>query len=257
MAELLTRGREAMMRQSRLLSISTLVFATPLLFGCASGGVTTGEELKQEMDLSPYSGPKATIAVGPCEDKSGGGANFAVEIDGEMRQFGITSEVGRGMADMFVTGLLNTDRFRVLETGAIEALEQEQAYAGEESQGRMAAADLIVTCAVTSLEPDAGGAGGIFGKLGGALGLGGLKKSSVALDIRLVDVETREILTAFTAEGTATDAALGGAVFGGRSVGGLGAFSNTPIEGAVKKAILSAAEHLAMNTPEEYFGEGT
>lgn len=246
------------MRRSRLLCISLLLFAAPLLVGCASGGITTGEEIKEEMELPPYSGPKAALAVGPCEDKSGGAANFAIEHDGGTKEFAFTSEVGRGMADMFVTGLLNTDRFRVLETGAIEALEQEQAYAGEEAQGKMAAADLLVTCAVTSVEPDAGGVAGAFGDIvGGVLGIGGLEKSSVALDIRLVDVETREILTAFQAEGTATDAAVAGAVFGGGAAGGLGAFSNTPIEGAVKEAILKAAEHLALNTPEEYFGEGS
>lgn len=241
------------MRHRRAVSLA-VVLAVPLFAACATGGVTTGSEIEAQMDLPEYDGPKATVTVGPCTDKSSGAMNFAIERDGERQQFSYNSQVGQGMADMFVTGLLNTDRFRVLETDALGALQQEQEIAGEEAGKAMKAADLLVTCAVTSLEPNAGGVGlGVMDVLGGIFGVGGLKKSSVTLDIRLVDVETREVLTAFSADGTATDAALGG-IFGGGTIGGLGAFSNTPIEGAVKKAILQASEHLATETPKEYFG---
>lgn len=245
------------MLRLRWIHVFSIALVAPILGACASGGVTTGEEFKEEMDLPPYEGPKATIAVGPCQDKSGGSANFAVGEGDEQIQYSFTSEVGQGMADMFVTGLLNTDRFRVLETGALEALEQEQDLEGEEAQGQMGGADLLVTCAVTSVEPNAGGAGGAIvntalGVLGG--GGGGIKQAEVELDIRLVDVKTREILTAFAANGTATDAAVVGIFAGGSTATGLGGYSNTPIEGAVKKAILKATEHLAVNTPKEYFG---
>lgn len=235
-----------------------IALTAPLLMACASGGVTTGEEIQEEMDLPEYNGPKATIAVGPCQDKSGGSANFAVGEGDEQIQYSFTSEVGQGMADMFVTGLLNTDRFRVLETGALEALQEEQEFQGEDAQGKMGGADLLLTCAVTSVEPNAGGAGGAIvntavGLLGG--GGGGIKQAEVELNIRLVDVKTRNILTSFRADGTATDAALVSIFAGGSTAAGLGAYKNTPIEGAIQKAILKATEHLALNTPREYFGD--
>lgn len=245
------------MLRLRWTHVFSIALAAPFLMACASGGVTTGEEIQEEMDLPPYDGPKATVAVGPCQDKSGGAANFTVGEGDEQIEYSFTREVGQGMADMFVTGLLNTDRFRVLETGALEALEQEQDLQGEDAQDQMGGADLLVTCAVTSVEPNAGGAGGAIvntalGILGG--GGGGIKQAEVELDIRLVDVKTREILTSFAANGTATDAGVVGIFAGGSTAAGLGGYSNTPIEGAVKKAILKASEHLALNTPEEYFG---
>lgn len=248
------------MAHKRTCSLSCVALIAPVLVACASGGVTTGEEIQLEMNLPEYTGPKATIAVGTCDDRSGGAANLKIgEGDGAIA-YSFTSEVGDGMADMFITGLLNTDRFRVLESRDIGALEREQEFHGEGAQGQMVGADLLVTCAVTSVEANAGGlAGGLIGAVGSVVGIGGggLKKSTVVLDIRLVDARTREILTAFSADGTATDAAVVGGVLGGSAGGGLGAYSNTPIEGAVKKAILKASEHLALNTPERYFGKPT
>lgn len=238
------------------LSVAVVALCTLAVGACASGSVTTGAEIQQEMDLPEYDGPKASVAVGPCSDKSGGAMNFAIEQDGEARQFSFSSQVGQGMADMLVTGLLNTGRFRVLETGAIEALEKEQQLAGEEAQGKMEGADLLVTCAVTSAEPNAGGAlGAVTSVAGDVLGVGGagLEKSEITLDIRIVDVESRAIVTAFSASGTATDAGVGGILAGGGAAGGLGAYSNTSIEGAVKKAVLKASEHIAKATPKEYF----
>lgn len=248
------------MRRSRLLSPSVLPLISPLLFACASGGVTTGEDIRAEMNLPDYSGPRATIAVGSCEDKSGGATNFTVGDGDQQIQYAFTREVGHGMAEMLVTGLLNTERFRVFETGDLAALEREQAYRGETASDRMQAADLVVSCAVTSVEPNAGGVGGgVLSALGSAVGVGGagLKKSSVTLDIRLIDTGTREILTAFEANGTATDAGVVGILGGTTTAGILGGYSNTPIEGAVKKAILKTSEHLALNTPRRYFVEAT
>lgn len=244
------------MASNRALRRTVIALAAPLALACASGGVTTGEQIQEEMDLPPYNGPKATVAVGPCQDKSGGSANFTVGEDDQKVEYSFTTEVGQGMADMFVTGLLNTGRFRVLETGAIAALQQEQELKGDAAQGQMSGADLLVTCAVTSVEPNAGGgAGGLLNAVGSVVGLGGagFKKSEVTLDIRLVDVDTRTILEAFSAHGSATDAGAVGILGGGGVAGGLGAYKNTPIEGAVKKAILEASKHLATNTPNEYF----
>lgn len=246
------------MDDSNWLIGSALVLVAPLAAACATGGVTTSEEIQAEFELPPFEGTPATVAVGSCEDRSAGAANFTIGDGDQQIAYAFTSEVGSGMADMMVTGLLNTDRFRVLETRDMASLEREQAYLGEEAQDAMAGADLVVTCAVTSVEPDAGGVGGgALNAIGSLVGAGGgIQQAEVELDIRLVDVETREILTSFQANGSATDAAVLGLLGGGGTAGLLGGYSNTPIEGAVKKAIWWAAEELAKTTPEEYFGGG-
>jgi len=87
--------------------------------------------------------------------------------------------------------------------------------------------------------------------------LGGIKKSSMAMDIRIIDTETSEILAATDVKGEATDFNLGG--FGGdiigtiRLAGGLSTHSKTPMENAIRVCIYEAVKYIAENTPEEYF----
>lgn len=252
---------------TRLLSLTTA--AVFLVIGCApTASVQSGEEVQEEMDLPEYSGPKANIAVGPCRDKTGGSGRFEVKTEEGTREVSIGGEIGSGMSNMLVTALVNTDRFIVLESNSavLEAMAQEQKIEGDSAaQGKSQSADLIVSCAVTSFEPKAsGGEGGVVNLVGGWTGTalsaisGGTEKSTATLDFRLVDTDTRAILEAFNVEGAARDVSLGGALVGAFSGGaGLGVFSNTPIEKAIRIAILKAVKEVSLETPERYFSEGT
>jgi curli biogenesis system outer membrane secretion channel CsgG len=144
--------------------------------------------------LPPYSGPKARIAV----------------ADFEVKAAKATGEIGSGLREMLVTAMINSSRFSVLERQALKAVMQEQELSasgaagqgiGGPQRGKIKTADLIVTAAVTEFEPKAsGGAAGIGGGagvgggiLGGVLG-GALNKAHMALDIRIVDTSTSEVL---------------------------------------------------------------
>jgi curli biogenesis system outer membrane secretion channel CsgG len=79
---------------------------------------------------------------------------------------------------------------------------------------------------------------------------GGVRRARVAVDIRVIDVRTARLLSAITAEGTATNVHLGVAK---APLSWLGAYTNTPMEHAVRVAIDESVEAIAAQTPPEYF----
>ena len=118
--------------------------------------------------------------------------------------------------------------------------------------------------AVTGWDPATSGAGGGLGG-GGLLGkagviIGGIKgvfkKSSMAMDIRIVDTHTSEVLAATRVEGEAKDVNIGGFLggFGGSGgmAGGLGGFARTPMEKAIRSCMYNAVKYITENTPKEY-----
>lgn len=228
--------------------------------GCATIDKITQPSAKVDnnagaQSLPPYTGPKARIAVS----------------DFEVKASKATSEIGSGLKEMLVTALVNSNRFRVVERQVLNALMQEQelASSGASDQtsgpqrGQIRTADLIITAAVTEFEPQAsGGAAGIGG--GGGLGsglLGGLlgaslNKAHMALDIRIIDTSTSEVLVATRVQGQASDVAAGmiGGFLGNWALGaGLGAYANTPMEKAIRICIIEAVRYISQTIPANYY----
>jgi curli biogenesis system outer membrane secretion channel CsgG len=206
--------------------------------------------------LPPYSGPKARIAV----------------ADFEVKAAKATSEIGSGLREMLVTAMVNSNRFSVVERQVLGAVMQEQDLVasgaaqpetGGPQRGKIKTADIIVTAAVTEFEPQAsGGRGGVGG--GGGVGsgvLGGLlsaalNKSHMALDIRIVDTSTSEVLAATRVQGQASD--IAGSIMGGflgswGLGGGLSAYANTPMEKAIRICIIEAVRYIAQAMPANYY----
>ena len=205
--------------------------------------------------LPPYSGPKARIAV----------------ADFDVKAAKATWDIGSGLREMLVTALINSNRFSVLERQALAAVMQEQelsasgaAQTGSGPQrGKIKTADLIVTAAVTEFEPQAsggragiGGGGGVgSGILGGLLGAA-LNKAHMALDIRIVDASTSEVLAATRVQGQASDIAggiMGGFLGSWGLGGGLSAYANTPMEKAIRICIIEAVRYMAQTVPANYY----
>ena len=206
--------------------------------------------------LPPYSGPKARVAV----------------ADFDVKAAKATFEIGSGLREMLITALINSNRFSVLERQVLNAVMQEQelsasgaaqAGAGGPVRGKIKTADIIVTAAVTEFEPQAsggaagiGGGGGIgAGILGGLLGAS-LNKAHMALDLRIVDTSTSEVLAATRVQGQATDIAggIGMGFVGGWALGaGLGAYSNTPMEKAIRVCIIEAVRYVSQAIPANYY----
>ena len=160
----------------------------------------------------------------------------------------------------------------VLDRQALQDVLQEQdlAATGRVSHetgaalGQVEGADLLIKGSVTEFEPGSAGASagailGGFGWTGAMIGgvLGGLSQSHVAMIIQVVDARTSRILFSTTVEGKANDFNIGGALagIGGGFLGGagLGTWQKTPVEEAIRVAILQAIKELSAKTPQTYF----
>jgi len=227
------------------------------LAGCASMTQPTAQVDNNAgaSPLPPYSGPKARIAV----------------ADFDVKAAKATGEIGSGLREMLVTALMNSNRFSVLERQVLKAVMQEQelATSGAAQQGsgpqrgNIKTADLIITAAVTEFEPQAsggkagiGGGGGVAsGILGGLLGAA-LNKAHMALDIRIIDASTSEVLAATRVQGQASDIAGGfmaGFMGSWALGGGLSVYANTPMEKAIRVCIIEAVRYISQTTPPGYY----
>jgi len=203
--------------------------------------------------LPSYSGPKARVAI----------------ADFEVKAAKASGEIGSGLREMLVTALVNSNRFSVVERQALNAVIQEQELSATGAaqdgpqRGKIKTADLIITAAVTEFEPQAsggkagvGGGGGVgSGILGGLLGAA-LNKAHMALDIRIVDASTSEVLASTRVQGQASDIAGGifGGFFGSGGLGiGLSAYANTPMEKAIRVCIVEAVRYISLTAPANYY----
>lgn len=244
----------------KALYLSALAAFVIGLMSCApTATVTSGEgPTIAEAQAERYDGPKARLAVGEFTDKTAKG-------EGESGWFGMYSyhfkEIGDGMREMLTTSLFNTNRYIVLERQQLDEVlkEQDLAAAGRVKKetaaptGEIYGADLIITGAVTEFEGSAKGVGGGTRVLGVTVG-GGLKKAHMAIDVRIIDAKTSQIVAAATVTGSATSVgALGGANIGGRLPVALGGFSKTPTEQAIRNCIQKAVDYIVTKTPAEYY----
>ncbi|MCM8801094.1 MAG: hypothetical protein NC912_03665 [Candidatus Omnitrophica bacterium] len=243
----------------KLLSLGLSIYAMIGLLGCQTLQQMTQPTAQVETTagtapLPGYSGPKARIAV----------------ADFEVKAAKATTEIGSGLREMLVTALVNSNRFSVVERQVLSAVMQEQelatsgaTQAGGPQRGKIKTADIIITAAVTEFEPQAsggkggvGGGGGVgSGLLGGLLGAA-LNKAHMALDIRVIDASTSEVIAATRVQGQATDVA--GAIMGGFlgswGLGGdLSAYANTPMEKAIRVCIIEAVRYISQVIPQNYY----
>jgi curli biogenesis system outer membrane secretion channel CsgG len=219
--------------------LSALIYASLLLiilFGCASTkqeskGATPAIQAAAPVP-TPYYGPKKRIAIIKFENK-------VKNPSGDQ-----SWEIGDGLAEMLTTELFNSGRFILVERAAFADVvkEQELGQIGLVQQataaktGQALGAQILVMGAVTEFKYDAeGGSGGIsFSGLN--LGLSG-KNAHVAIDLRMIDANTGQVIEAHRAVGKASSTGLAlstqikGVTFGGDS------FKKTPIGQAARQAI--------------------
>lgn len=169
--------------------------------------------------------------------------------------------IGEGLAEMLTTELFKTGRVIVLERGAISDVvgEQQLGQTGLVRQetaaqtGQMLGAQVIVRGAITEFSQRYKGAGGgIKGPVGGV----GVSTESayVALDIRLIDATTGQVIASQSATGTAPSTGFSGNIAGppgsGLAMGGE-VFFSTPIGKATRAAISKAVAFILQKTPLE------
>ena len=190
----------------------------------------------------PQPGPKRTVAVGKFD-----------AIGSFTQKYG-DWDIGGGLAAMLTSALVNSDRFVVVERAELkEILSEQELKAGGlvnketgPKLGKLAGVQLLIYGAVTEFGTQDKGGGINFGFIGGRspLSLGGAQESAsgkVAMDIRVVDTTTGEILESHTVSETIESSAFNLSVgYSGMSLGG-DKFDKTPLgeatRGAIQKAV--------------------
>jgi curli biogenesis system outer membrane secretion channel CsgG len=78
----------------------------------------------------------------------------------------------------------------------------------------------------------------------------------MALDLRIIDASTSEVLASTRVQGQASDVSgtfmmgfMGSWALGG----GLGAYANTPMEKAIRICIIEAVRYIAQTIPANYY----
>ena len=184
--------------------------------------------------------------------------------------FGSDVDVGKGISDLLVNYLVKDGTYSVIERKALDKILTEQNFSNSDRAnpnsaakiGKLLGVDAIIVGSITQFgnETKKTNVGGNGGGIGG-FGIGGFghkkSKAIVALDARLVDIDTAEILGVAEGKGESSresTSLLGGGSnwsgFGGGNVDfGSSNFQNTIIGEAVKAAVETmSAEVIADNS---------
>jgi curli biogenesis system outer membrane secretion channel CsgG len=172
--------------------------------------------------------------------------------------FGTNVDVGKGISDLLVKYLVQDGTYSVIERKAMDKILAEQNFSNSDRAnpnsaaklGKLLGVDAIIVGSITQFGNDTkntniGGGGGNWG----GFGVGGIgrkkSKAIVAVDARLVDIDTAEILGVASGKGESerdSTSLLGGGGnwhgFGGGNVDfGSSDFQQTIIGEAVNKAV--------------------
>ena len=209
--------------------VSLAVVGLAAIAGCTSTATvvsSSGGPSIYEAQREPVNGPKYRIAISAFDYKAAKRSN-----------------IGDGMADMLANALFNTNRFIVLEREHLNEVtaEQDLANSGRFKKetaapiGQLEGAQLLIRGTVTAFEPNC---------KGGSIIIASTKQACVTINIRIIDAATGRVVNATTVDGTSANNGIG-LVFTGPDLPiGLGAFSKTPMETALRNCIEAAVNHI-------------
>ena len=210
--------------------VSLFALALVAVAGCTSAKVvsSSGGPTIQQAQQEAYNGPKKRIAVKAFEVKAARGSR----------------EIGRGMSDMLADSLFSTNRFIVLEREHINEVIEEQDFGAsgrvkKETAapiGEIEGAELLIRGSITEFEPNC---------KGGAVLILAAKQACVTINLRIVDAKTGRVVNATTVEGRSGSMGVGLIFATGSLPVGLGGWSKTPMESAIRNCIETAVKHIA------------
>jgi len=162
-----------------------------------------------------------------------------------------SASVGDELSDMLTSELVSMESFDVLERKEINAVLSEQDL-GESGRidpetkaqlRKIKGARYLIAGTVSSYEENtSGGEGGISFK---GIGLGGKKdKAYIAVDVKVIDTTTGQIVDAKTIEANASSSAVGVGLSKGSFSGNLSKYNKTPAGKAIRACIIYIAEYL-------------
>lgn len=159
--------------------------------------------------------------------------------------------VGWELADMLTNELVATKAFKMVERKQLDAILQEQNLAasgrmaaGSAAQiGKLTGARYLVTGTVSAYEEDVQDTGG--GISYGGFSIGGKKENAyMAIDLRVIDSTTGEVVDTRTVEGYSKGGGLNLGLYKWGAGGNLSQQSKTPAGKAIRAAIIEASNYL-------------
>src|SRR5438309_2818768 len=170
-----------------------------VLLSLLFAAVAIAQTAPQSSAPAPAAGRKKRVAVFDFD--------YGTVHSGVAAIFGTNVDVGKGIADLLVTDLVKDGTYSVIERKALDKILAEQNFSNSDRAnptsaariGKMLGVDAIIVGSITQFgnetkNTNVGGAGGALGGFG--VGGFGHKKSKaiVALNARLVDIDTGEIM---------------------------------------------------------------
>lgn len=218
-----------MLKNVRLLSSVAILVLTALIGACTSEATvvsSSGGQSITQVRNAPYNGPQYRIAVTGFDDKAS-------------TQPGLSA----GMRDMLADSLFNTGRFIVVEREHLSEVTKEQDLANTgrfrkdtaAPIGQLEGAQMLIRGTITEFQQDC---------KGGSVILFSAKQACIAINIRVLDAATGRVLNATTVQGTSANNGVGLVFAGGSLPIGLGAFSNTPMEQAIRNCVETAVQYI-------------
>jgi curli biogenesis system outer membrane secretion channel CsgG len=159
--------------------------------------------------------------------------------------------VGTDLQDMLIAELAAKNSFRVLERKELDAVINEQNLgasgrvnpATRAKLGKITGAKYLIAATVSAFEQNTSGGGG--GLSYGGFSLGGRQdKAYMAVDLKVIDVETGEIYDARTVEATSKSSGISVGVYRGGFGGHLSEYNNTPVGKAIRACIMEIVDYL-------------
>lgn len=159
--------------------------------------------------------------------------------------------VGSQLADVLSNELSATGDFKVIERQKIDAVLAEQDLASSYRMrpgssphtGNITGAQYLITGSVASYTEDTSNTGGGVSFAGFRVG-GGQAKAYVAIDLRVIDAETSEVVFSRTVEGRSTDKAIRLSGYASGVGGDFGHKKKSPASKAVRAALIEATDYL-------------
>jgi curli biogenesis system outer membrane secretion channel CsgG len=162
-----------------------------------------------------------------------------------------SGNMGYELQDMLVSELANTKAFQVLDRKEINAVlgEQDLGASGRVDPrtrakiGKIKGAQYLVAGTVSAFEENTSGTGGGIGIMGFSIG-GSKGKAYMAVDLKVIDASTGEIVDNRTIEATSekTGLSLGASV--GFFHGAMAQHEKTPTGKAIRACIIEISEYL-------------
>lgn len=161
-------------------------------------------------------------------------------------------DVGKQLADVLSNELSSTGDFNIVERTKVNAVLAEQDFARSgrvrrgsgPKTGNITGAQYLVTGQVSAYTEDTADRGGGVSFAGFHVG-GGKNEAYIAIDLRVIDAETSEVVYSRTVEGRSSGSNMD---IGGMSWNGIGGdfhqSKNTPASKAVRAALVEASNYL-------------